>query len=415
MKAFYTLCFLAMLMAAVQAYCPNLCSGHGSCGQDDKCTCYTQKGTSNGNDVVSRAAWTGADCSLRTCPLGTSWTAVSTATGANNWAKLANTDTSGHMARTMDLSNAANLCSGCTLVNSASGDGFDAADLKRGTKITISKVADGTDRREYTVYSSAFDTNTFKITFYEALHSDITGAADGVYQVNLPSYDDTLSNTDAKPANAGGVHAQVECSGVGNCNRETGECECFDGYSGEACARTSCPDDCSGHGICQSLATFALEARDEYFAAETAYDASAAAGLDAGTLITTTQKEIKQYNGWDSKIAMGCKCDSGFRGPNCAQIECPSYRDPMFGCGGGSCNDKTIDDKLAYDVSTATKSTTSGVTTMHYSVCANSAPACTSNEQRDCSGRGICDYTTGQCQCFSGFYGEACHIQTILV
>lgn len=31
-----------------------------------------------------------------------------------------------------------------------------------------------------------------------------------------------------------------------------------------------------------------------------------------------------------------------------------------------------------------------------------------SGEFRDCSGRGICDYTTGTCKCFNGFGGEGC-------
>lgn len=26
----------------------------------------------------------------------------------------------------------------------------------------------------------------------------------------------------------------------------------------------------------------------------------------------------------------------------------------------------------------------------------------------DCSGRGMCDYATGQCFCYDGFYGENC-------
>ena len=26
----------------------------------------------------------------------------------------------------------------------------------------------------------------------------------------------------------------------------------------------------------------------------------------------------------------------------------------------------------------------------------------------DCSGRGTCDYTTGQCSCYDGFYSENC-------
>jgi hypothetical protein len=33
---------------------------------------------------------------------------------------------------------------------------------------------------------------------------------------------------------------------------------------------------------------------------------------------------------------------------------------------------------------------------------------------RDCSGRGVCDYTDGTCSCFSGYYGTRCEFQTIL-
>lgn len=54
------LCCIALLFQVVNAVCPNSCSGHGICDQYDICSCV------NGAD--GKLAWTGNDCSLRTCP-----------------------------------------------------------------------------------------------------------------------------------------------------------------------------------------------------------------------------------------------------------------------------------------------------------------------------------------------------------
>ena len=36
---------------------------------------------------------------------------------------------------------------------------------------------------------------------------------------------------------------------------------------------------------------------------------------------------------WDAKYSYGCKCDDGFRGPDCSLIECPSTDDALGGDG----------------------------------------------------------------------------------
>jgi len=59
MKGALFVAVAALALTAVVARCPNGCSGHGNCGQYDKCTCW-------GN-------WQGNDCSLRTCAYDHAW------------------------------------------------------------------------------------------------------------------------------------------------------------------------------------------------------------------------------------------------------------------------------------------------------------------------------------------------------
>jgi hypothetical protein len=137
------------------------------------------------------------------------------------------------------------------------------------------------------------------------------------------------------------LHPWVECSNKGTCNRATGECECFSNYEGVACARTVCPDDCNLHGVCWP----------ERMLAER-----------AGRIYTSP---------WDASKQIGCVCDAGYRGPSCAEQECPSGPDPLSGFGAEA--------------------------------------------GRDCSGRGVCDYSMGVCNCFTGFYGARCQFQITVI
>ena len=61
------------------------------------------------------------------------------------------------------------------------------------------------------------------------------------------------------PTVEGLAHNLAECSNGGICNRKTGQCECFDSFSGAACNRAKCPNDCSGHGVCKSMRRLAQQ------------------------------------------------------------------------------------------------------------------------------------------------------------
>jgi hypothetical protein len=71
------LLFAFGLIAAANAMCPNSCSGNGKCGAFDKCECHQN--------------WQGPDCSLRTCPYELAWVDVGTDTDdAHYYAECAN-------------------------------------------------------------------------------------------------------------------------------------------------------------------------------------------------------------------------------------------------------------------------------------------------------------------------------------
>ena len=142
-----------------------------------------------------------------------------------------------------------------------------------------------------------------------------------------------------------------ECADRGLCNRKTGTCECFSGYEGKGCRRTTCPNDCSDHGVCKTSHEITkLLSENSAWATFSEFD------------YTTIKYDVA----WDASSIRGCECDAGFRGPDCSIKEAPSLADPMGGPG--------------------------------------------SESGRVCSGRGHGD-ENGECTCFSGFFGNACHLQ----
>jgi len=214
-----------------------------------------------------------------------------------------------------------------------------------------------------------------------------------------------------------------ECSDQGLCDRATGLCSCFPGYTGSSCQRTACPDDCSGHGTCRSNRDFAYD----WAIAKTTQIQSDKTG-DKFTELFKETYFASYDDAWDTDMHYGCKCDAGYRGPSCALVECPSAADPL----DDKCTATTAitDYQLQYDApfggkgweeaySNRKSGESAGEQTDLSKSDYNRQYVLDSNGRKvygcygamsgqDCSGRGICDYSSGTCKCFSGYAGTAC-------
>jgi len=187
------------------------------------------------------------------------------------------------------------------------------------------------------------------------------------------------------------------CSGHGSCG-DNDLCTCYNrpngdpAWTGHDCSERTCPKsnawvsspvagandahssvECSAKGLC-NRGTGECECFENYDGI--ACERTICPNDCSGRGICYTQKQLAANYGytysaaWDAMKHVGCVCDAGYRGPDCSLQECPSGADVMKGWG----NEKG----------------------------------------RDCSGRGICDYSSGLCSCFSGFFGTRCQYQTIL-
>lgn len=116
------------------------------------------------------------------------------------------------------------------------------------------------------------------------------------------------------PNSDGSFHNYAECSGKGLCDRGSGLCDCFDGYEGKACSRTSCPNDCSGHGTCEYINDLSL---------------GSVYGDSTKVNFESYAKSDVTYNGWDTKKGRQCVCDAQYTDIDCSKRMCPHGDDVL--------------------------------------------------------------------------------------
>jgi len=251
------------------------------------------------------------------------------------------------------------------------------------------------------------------------------------------------------------AHRKVECSNAGICDRATGTCKCFPPWTGAACNRMRCPNDCSGHGTCLSIRQIARLASIKgghlggvYWGHAVNY------GLDLNTMdnvkfndtqvweenslseftnnaifvnapngagTVSLQNNVKRTVGsggviqisstqplstadttaWDHDTFFACVCDSSWpAGLEPGQTQLSEWFGPD--CSQRHC--PSGDDP--YTSYNELHCTGKNQISDSYPEKGAEGNYC----HVDCSNRGVCDFSTGVCKCFPGSYGANCGV-----
>lgn len=101
-------------------------------------------------------------------------------------------------------------------------------------------------------------------------------------------------------------------------------CVCNPGYEGYACERTTCPNSCSGHGICTP--TKYLEHNLRIEVTDRAFES----------------KLESLYEKWDKLQRYSCVCDKEYTGYDCSLRRCPLGYIPNSDCDSPAQTIQTI-------------------------------------------------------------------------
>jgi hypothetical protein len=202
---------LALLSVSVNAYCPNGCNAQGTCGANDKCTCYLRE-----DDAISAdlPMFTGADCSLRTCPRGKAFVDIPTADNtAHSMVECSNRGMCDYTTGLCQCFSAyeGKACERLSCPNQCSKHGICLAQK------TI--VLQGPHTK---TYANAWDADKNM-----GCLCDLGYRGPDCSLKECPSGSDVLLGD--------GNDQGRECGGRGKCDYQTGICTCFPGYYGTSC------------------------------------------------------------------------------------------------------------------------------------------------------------------------------------
>lgn len=203
---------------------------------------------------------------------------------------------------------------------------------------------------------------------------------------NASAFDLQVKNISYLNLYAKNAHRVLECSNNGVCNRQTGRCKCNEGFTGDACEHMKCPGTptCSGRGRCYSMSRLQRQS-------------SVAPLTKVNYPYEYTYMKMRS---WDADFGHLCVCDSSWSvglGPGERQLS--EYFG--LGCQFRHCPSGDNPDTPVIETNCTGISQTGGTDV------GEAGNLC----QVDCSNRGLCDYSSGVCNCFSGYGGDNCSIK----
>jgi len=388
-------------IAYVNGECANACSGHGQCGEFDACFCHRN--------------YRGADCSERVCPYGHAF--VTTPQGDvnsdgdradNTWKRLSvpvqvmkiNSDTitlAGELKQTTEEIGATNIHRhevgpgdtiriGNQVMQVTECRDSTAASTTANAHIayTCNRILIGWGVGDYDSATDAQHPHRGRKQTFEfggRAIQDWSGYSifkwignqfrpEGTWEQWPGDFYGSGQHDGAQDEG----HFYMECSNRGLCDRKSGECECFDGYTGIGCNRLACAEGCSGHGTCETVdelrrqtpawQSFSVQTfkDSDQVQAEIEVDATANDNVVllrandyikignhppmkveavSGTVITlystfpetlpygTHAWKVFKYDLWDAKQNRACKCDAMWTGNDCSLRKCPFGDDPL--------------------------------------------------------------------------------------
>ena len=229
------------------------------------------------------------------------------------------------------------------------------------------------------------------------------------------------------------VTCAEDCNGNGDCL--DGKCFCSHGWSGATCKTKTCPNMCSGHGVCRENRTCACQADYTGETCDVQRCPNDCGGRSHGICFNLKCVCNEHFMGVDcsearckndcskhGKCVQGkCNCQIGYGGKDCSVRLCPGVDEPCSGNGG--CDGATgkcicsqgwegrmcaISTCLDRGVWNATSRACKCKPGYQGTICNEMLCSVNSETGVECSAHGICNRTVGVCSCDVGFTGENC-------